>query len=42
MLRARWVDELGAGRVRALEEDLERMAARSGGARVTDFPGWMR
>jgi DNA-binding MarR family transcriptional regulator len=42
LLRARWVEELGADRVRALEEDLERMAARGGGARVTDFPGWMR
>jgi DNA-binding MarR family transcriptional regulator len=41
-LRARWVDQLGADRLRALEHDLETMTALGGGARVADLPGWMR
>jgi DNA-binding MarR family transcriptional regulator len=40
-LRAGWVAELGAERVRMLEDDLERMAAR-GGAKLGDLPGWLR
>ena len=42
LLRARWIEELGVDRVRALEEDLETMTARGGGAKVADLPGWMR
>lgn len=42
LLRARWAHALGGDRLRALEQDLETMTARGGGAKVTDFPGWMR
>jgi DNA-binding MarR family transcriptional regulator len=42
LLRARWVEALGADRVRALEQDLATMTARGGGAKLADLPGWMR
>jgi DNA-binding MarR family transcriptional regulator len=41
-LRADWTAELGAERVQALEDDLERMIAASGGAKLGDLPGWLR
>jgi DNA-binding MarR family transcriptional regulator len=40
--RAAWTAELGAERVRALEEDLERMVGAAGGAKLGDVPGWLR
>jgi DNA-binding MarR family transcriptional regulator len=40
-LRAVWASELGADRVTALEDDLERIAA-AGGAKLGDLPGWLR
>ena len=41
-IRAAWVAELGAERVRALEDDIERIATSSGDARLGDLPGWLR
>jgi DNA-binding MarR family transcriptional regulator len=41
-LRGEWVAELGAERVRALEDDLEAMISRAGGVRLGDLPGWLR
>jgi DNA-binding MarR family transcriptional regulator len=41
-LHAGWVSDVGAERIRALEDDLERMAATSGGAKLGDLPGWLR
>jgi DNA-binding MarR family transcriptional regulator len=40
-LRARWIEELGAERVAALEEDLETMVRGSGGVSLGDVPGWL-
>jgi DNA-binding MarR family transcriptional regulator len=40
-LHAAWTDELGADRIRALEDDLERIATVSG-AKLGDLPGWLR
>jgi DNA-binding MarR family transcriptional regulator len=40
--RAGWVAQLGDDRVRALEDDLERIAAASGTAKLGDLPGWLR
>ncbi|MGO9955235.1 MAG: MarR family winged helix-turn-helix transcriptional regulator [Solirubrobacteraceae bacterium] len=40
-LRAGWVRELGIERIRALEDDLERIA-NAGPAKLADFPGWLR
>jgi len=41
-LRREWVRELGADRVRALEDDLATMADRAGGVPLHDLPGWLR
>lgn len=41
-IRAAWVEELGAEHTVALEDDLERIAAVSGGAKLGDLPGWLR
>lgn len=41
-LRAAWTADLGAERVRALEDDLERMIGAAGGAKLGDLPGWLR
>ena len=41
-LREDWVRELGADRVRALEDDLATMIGRAGGVRLGDLPGWLR
>jgi DNA-binding MarR family transcriptional regulator len=40
-LRAEWASELGGDRVRALEDDLERIAT-STGVKLGDLPGWLR
>lgn len=40
-LRSRWASELGAERIRALEDDLERIAA-PGEGKLGDLPGWLR
>jgi DNA-binding MarR family transcriptional regulator len=40
-LRASWADQLGDARVRALEDDLERIA-RAASANLGDLPGWLR
>lgn len=40
-LRAGWAAELGAERMRALEDDLERIALTDG-AKIGDLPGWLR
>jgi DNA-binding MarR family transcriptional regulator len=40
-LRAGWARELGIERIRALEDDLERIAV-AGGAKLGDLPGWLR
>ncbi|HEX4009356.1 MAG TPA: MarR family transcriptional regulator [Solirubrobacteraceae bacterium] len=40
--RAAWIAQLGADRVRALEDDLERIAAAGGPAKLGDLPGWLR
>jgi len=41
-LRREWVRELGADRVRALEDDLATMTERAGGVPLHDLPGWLR
>ena len=41
-LRADWVAALGGERLRMLEDDLERLAADHGGAKLGDLPGWLR
>jgi DNA-binding MarR family transcriptional regulator len=41
-LRERLADEIGPERVQALENDLQRMVASSGGAKLGDLPGWLR
>ena len=41
-LRRDWIRELGADRVRALEDDLTTMTGRGGGVRLGDLPGWLR
>ncbi len=41
-IHAGWVAELGAERVGALIDDLERMATATGGAKLGDLPGWLR
>lgn len=41
-LRAAWVESLGGDRVRALEDDLERIAGESASAKIGDLPGWLR
>ena len=41
-LRAGWIAELGAERVRALEDDLAHMLGANGGAKLGDLPGWLR
>jgi len=40
--RTRWAAQLGADRVRALEDDLERIAGAGGSAKLGDLPGWLR
>lgn len=40
-IRATWVAELGRERVRVLEDDLERMAAATGGVNFGNLPGWL-
>lgn len=40
-VRAGWVAELGAERVRALEDDLERVVTAAGRPRLSDLPGWL-
>jgi DNA-binding MarR family transcriptional regulator len=40
-LRARWINELGAARVTALEDDLETVVRRAGGVPIGDLPGWL-
>lgn len=40
-LRAAWAAELGAGRLGALEDDLERIAGPAS-AKLGDLPGWLR
>jgi DNA-binding MarR family transcriptional regulator len=39
-IRRRWSRELGAERLEALEDDLERLAGAS--AKLGDLPGWLR
>ncbi|WP_133799971.1 MarR family winged helix-turn-helix transcriptional regulator [Kribbella caucasensis] len=41
-LRREWVRELGADRVRALEDDLATMTDLAGGVPLHDLPGWLR
>ncbi len=41
-IRTAWIAEVGAERVRALEDDLERLATASGRAKLGDLPGWLR
>jgi DNA-binding MarR family transcriptional regulator len=41
-LRAQRADELGPRRLRALEDDLERIAGTSPVAKLRDLPGWLR
>ncbi len=40
-MRAAWVKEIGLQRIRALEDDLERIAA-SGSTTFGNLPGWIR
>jgi DNA-binding MarR family transcriptional regulator len=40
-MRADWAHDLGPERIRALEDDLERMAM-TGKATLGDLPGWLR
>jgi DNA-binding MarR family transcriptional regulator len=40
-LRARWIDEIGAARITALEDDLETLVGRAGGVALGDLPGWL-
>lgn len=40
-LHAAWANEIGAERIHALEDDLERIATTSG-AKLGDLPGWLR
>ncbi len=41
VLLAEWARELGHARIRALEDDLERIS-RTGSAKLGDLPGWLR
>lgn len=41
-LRAGWIEEIGAQRMRALEDDLAHMLGTAGGTKLGDLPGWLR
>jgi DNA-binding MarR family transcriptional regulator len=40
-LRGEWAEQIGAPRLRELEDDLARLAS-TGMAKLGDFPGWLR
>jgi DNA-binding MarR family transcriptional regulator len=40
-LRGQWAEQIGASRLQELQDDLARLA-RTGTAKLGDFPGWLR
>jgi DNA-binding MarR family transcriptional regulator len=41
-LWAAWAGQIGTERLQAIEDDLETLIGGAGGAKVGDFPGWLR